>query len=100
MDDNATSQNQTQSGKTSQAEKETVRPSHIAYHVRQNGEDKAYFNRVGSAFPHKDGEGFNIFLDAMPVDGRVTLRTAQERLQTAKQGKAENSNQQNLEIER
>lgn len=100
MDDNANSQDQAQSGKTSQKVKETARPSHIAYQVRQSGEDKAFFNRVGAAFPHKDNEGFEVVLDATPVDGRVTLRTAKDRLQTAKQGKAENSSQQNLEIER
>jgi hypothetical protein len=55
-------------------------PSHIAYQVRETEEGKVYFNRVGSAFAHKDGKGFNLILDATPVDGRVTLRTPLERL--------------------
>lgn len=63
-------------------------PSHIAYHVREVGEDKSYFNRVGSAFEHKDGEGYNVILDALPVDGKLTLRTPKERLNDLKEGKA------------
>ena len=61
-------------------------PSHYAYQVNESQDGKSYFNRVGAAFAHKDGEGFNIVLDAVPVDGRVTLRTPQERLQAMKDG--------------
>lgn len=64
----------------SKSEKPPVQPSFIAYHVRENGEGKSYFNRVGSAFAHKDGKGFNLQLDSVPVDGRVTLRSPLERL--------------------
>ena len=56
------------------------KPSHIAYHVREGSDDKAHFNRIGAAFKHKDGKGFNLQLDSTPVDGRVTLRTPQDRL--------------------
>lgn len=55
------------------------RPSFIAYHVRQGENTKAYFNRIGAAFMHKDGEGQDILLDAVPIDGRITLRSPQER---------------------
>ncbi len=60
------------------------KPSHAAFHVKEVGEDQSYFNRIGSAFPHRDGEGLTVILDALPVDGRVTLRTIQERLEEAK----------------
>ena len=53
-------------------------PTHIAYHVRE-GKDKGYFTRIGAAWPHKDGSGFNIQLDIMPLDGKITLRTASEK---------------------
>ncbi|MEO1610040.1 MAG: hypothetical protein AAFR90_12050 [Pseudomonadota bacterium] len=56
-------------------------PSFIAYQVREGQDNKAHFNRVGAAFAHKDGQGHDILLDAMPVNGRVTLRTPQERVQ-------------------
>ncbi|MCD8571202.1 MAG: hypothetical protein LRY76_06735 [Alphaproteobacteria bacterium] len=64
---------------------ESKRPSHIAYQVREGEENKSYFNRIGSVWPHKDGEGFNIQLDAVPVDGRITIRSVQERIQEAKE---------------
>ncbi len=56
------------------------RPSHIAYTVREGAEGQTYFNRVGSAFQHKDGQGFDVALDATPVNGRITLRTLKDRL--------------------
>ena len=65
---------------------EPKRPSHIAYHVREGQDGKSFFNRVGSAFPHKDGEGFNVILDAVPVDGNVTLRTPKERVEEMRNG--------------
>jgi hypothetical protein len=35
---------------------------------------KGFWTRIGTAWPHEDGEGFNILLDALPVDGRIVLR--------------------------
>ena len=50
-------------------------PDYIAYSVRDRGQDKdAAWNRVGAAWGHKDGKGYDVQLDATPVDGRVTLR--------------------------
>ena len=50
-------------------------PDFIAYSVRDRGNDKdAAWNRVGAAWAHRDGKGYDLSLDAMPVDGRVTLR--------------------------
>lgn len=59
-------------------------PSHIAYQVREGEENKSYFNRIGAVWTHKDGEGFNIDLDSFPKDGKVVVRSVQERLQEAK----------------
>ena len=50
------------------------RPSHVAYQV-QNGKDgKGYWTRVGVAWATKDGKGFSIQLQAVPLDGRIVLR--------------------------
>lgn len=65
-------------------ESESKRPTHIAYQVREGEDSKSYFNRIGAVWTHKDGEGFNIQLDSMPVDGKVTVRSVQERIQEAK----------------
>ncbi|WP_422384715.1 hypothetical protein [Roseibium album] len=61
------------------------RPSFEAYHVKEGPEEKSYFNRVGVAFPHKDGEGHTVQLDSVPVDGRIVLRTPKERLEEARE---------------
>jgi hypothetical protein len=51
-------------------------PTHTAYHVRdgKNEGDKGFFTRIGAAWPHKDGKGFNIQCDMMPLDGKIVLR--------------------------
>jgi len=53
-------------------------PAYIAYQVRE-GNQKGYFTRIGAAWPNKDGKGFNIQLDVVPLDGRVTLRLPSEK---------------------
>jgi hypothetical protein len=40
----------------------------------KSGEEKASWLRVGIAFPHKDGKGFNAELRAVPVSGKLVLR--------------------------
>jgi hypothetical protein len=48
-----------------------------AYQVRefeQNGETKSDWTRIGVAFPHEDGKGFNVLLHALPVDGKIVMR--------------------------
>lgn len=49
------------------------KPSHIAYATRQSGE-KTFWNACGVAWAHKDGKGFRIKLDAVPVSGVIELR--------------------------
>jgi len=58
----------------------TSNPDYVAYTVRDRGTDKngekrdPFWCRIGSAFAHEKGEGFNIILDSLPIDGRVVLR--------------------------
>ena len=52
-------------------------PTHIAYQVRE-GADRGYWTRIGAAWAHKDGKGFNIQLDSVPLDGKITLRVPSE----------------------
>ncbi|SPF80662.1 hypothetical protein [Pseudoprimorskyibacter insulae] len=64
------------------------KPEMIAYHVKDRGEEKdAVWNRVGAAWQHRDGKGFDIQMDATPVDGRLTLRE-QKREEYHEQRKA------------
>lgn len=55
-------------------------PSHIAYHVRDRGEgQKSFWTRIGAAWAHADGKGFNIQVETMPLDGSISLRVASEK---------------------
>ena len=54
-------------------------PTHVAYQVRDREGGKGFWTRIGSAWAHKDGKGFNVQLDVVPLDGRITLRVATEK---------------------
>jgi hypothetical protein len=53
-------------------------PSLIAYNVRNAGEKK-YWDRIGAAFAHKNGGGFDVVLDSLPLSGRITLVVPSEK---------------------
>lgn len=40
---------------------------------RENNED-SFWTRIGSAWAHKDGKGYNIVLSALPINGRIVMR--------------------------
>jgi len=71
---------------------EKNRPSFDAFQVKDGADDKSYFNRVGAAFAHRDGEGHTVQLDSVPVDGRIVLRTPKERLEEAREEKPRRRN--------
>lgn len=48
-------------------------PDYLAWHVTQKG-DKAYWNKVGAAWKHKDERGFTLQLETCPINGRIVLR--------------------------
>jgi len=52
-------------------------PCYIAYQVSKGGQ-KSYWTRIGVAFAHKDGKGFNIVLESLPIDGKISLREVSE----------------------
>lgn len=67
-------QSQTETTKTTA---DTKPPSHIAWHVT-GSDKKKFWSRVGAAWSHKDGKGFNLQLETLPIDGRIVLRHPQE----------------------
>jgi hypothetical protein len=58
------------------------KPDATAYTVREfttspeggKSEKRAMWNKVGSAWLHKDGKGFNVQLESLPVNGRLVIR--------------------------
>jgi hypothetical protein len=56
------------------------RPSHAVYIVEGEGES-AFWTKIGSAWQHDDGDGFNISLAAVPLTGRLVIRKRQPKSQ-------------------
>ena len=50
-------------------------PTHHVYVVEGEG-TKAFWTKIGAAWPHADGNGLNVTLSLLPLDGRVVIRTA------------------------
>lgn len=67
------SDNKTETKKTGKS------PSFIAYQVREREGQNGFWTRIGVAFAHKDGKGYNIQVEAVPLDGRITLRVPSEK---------------------
>jgi len=57
-----------------------------AYAVRNDKNGKGHFHKIGAAFAHKDGEGYDIDTVASPNNGRITLRTPKDRLDQQRSG--------------
>ena len=57
-------------------------PTHRVYSliVRKDsdGQDDTFWLNIGAAFPHKDGKGWNLLLQALPLDGKLVLREISE----------------------
>ena len=51
----------------------TSKPDYAVYVVEGEG-DNAYWTKIGSAWNHKDGDGINVILTALPLNGRLTIR--------------------------
>jgi hypothetical protein len=51
---------------------------HAVYTVVPKPEGKDLWLRVGSAFPNRDGS-LTVFLDAVPINGRLQIREYQPR---------------------
>jgi hypothetical protein len=63
---------------------ESKQPSHRAYTLIGRGGDdgeegEKFWLNIGSVFPHGDGKGFNIVLEALPLDGKLVLRELKEK---------------------
>jgi hypothetical protein len=54
-------------------------PSHTVYHIRNREGGEGIWTRIGSAWQHADGNGFNIQIETVPLDGRITLRVASDK---------------------
>lgn len=70
------------------------KPTHYAYHVTdrvQDGNEEmgGFWTKIGAAWPHRDGKGFNISIETIPLNGRLVLRERPEEDQQAATEEAE-----------
>lgn len=54
------------------------KPTHRLYLVAGEGE-AAYWTQIGAAWPNKDGKGFNLSCEAIPLSGRIVMREISEK---------------------
>lgn len=54
------------------------KPDFVAYQVQETQDGKGIWNRIGAAWRHKDGQGVELTLNSLPINGRVTLRELRE----------------------
>ena len=58
-------------------------PPFVAWHVRENenrkAKVKAFWTRIGVAWAHHDGKGYNVDIDVVPLDGHIVLRAPEAK---------------------
>ena len=54
------------------------KPSLHAFHVRESGNGKSFWTRIGAAWSNKDG-GFTLQLDCVPLDGRIVCQVPKDK---------------------
>ena len=64
---------------TENGSKATRKPSHTAYSIRERDGKESKWTEIGVAFPHKDGKGYDILFDVVPLSGRVTIRVQDQK---------------------
>ena len=52
-----------------------AKPTHRAYTVIKRDGKEDYWLNIGVCFSHDDAEGYNLLLQALPIDGKIVLRT-------------------------
>ena len=51
------------------------KPDFNVYMVSGGGKDrKGFWTKIGAAWKHEDGEGFNVSLEAFPTNGQLVIR--------------------------
>jgi hypothetical protein len=57
-------------------------PSFTAYAVTKRDGQEDWWTALGAAFVHQDGQGYNIILAAVPVNGKIVLRAPKSQPDT------------------
>ncbi|WP_067734198.1 hypothetical protein [Novosphingobium naphthalenivorans] len=63
---------------TTNAQTSGAKPTHRLFLVTGNGKS-ASWREIGAAWPNKDGQGFSLACEAVPLQGRIVMRAITER---------------------
>jgi len=63
---------------TSETKTKGQKPTHRIYCVEGEGE-KSTWTPIGAAWAHGDGKGFSIHLEAIPLQGRISMRVIADK---------------------
>ena len=68
-----------------------ARPNHLNVFIveefeTQGGKTARSWTKIGAAFPHADGLGFNVELKALPLGGKLVVRPPSEERAEPRQG--------------
>ena len=70
-------------------------PTYQAYTViKRDGQDD-FWLAIGAAFMHQDGDGFNVVLQALPINGKIVLRPPKAQADEPEQRPAQESRRDN-----
>jgi hypothetical protein len=64
--------------------KDATNPVYRAYSVVNREDQDDFWIPVGVAFSHRDGAGFNVLLQALPINGKIVLRPAKEKTKSSR----------------
>ena len=57
---------------------ENGRDMHRVYTIVPRENAKDFWLNIGAAWPHKDGKGWNVQLQALPLDSKLVIRAVDE----------------------
>ena len=73
-------------------------PIYQAYTViKREGQDDFWLN-IGAAFAHADGNGYNVLLQALPINGKLVLRPPKAQSDEPAERPAKDNNKRRTEI--
>lgn len=69
---------QRETAMTTQSNLFSKKPTHRLFRVIGEGEHSIW-TPIGAAWPNKDGQGFSINCEALPLSGRIVMRAITEK---------------------
>jgi len=63
------------------ADNNSIRFDAFTITTDEGDQPQAFWHKIGVAFPHTDGKGFNVVLNSIPFDRKIVLRVHEPKPQ-------------------